>query len=668
MCRKLTCLISFVSMLIVAGSAAGQSGTGLRAEYYLWSGSSPPAREDAFRDLFVTRIDPQIYCYWNPGFQAVHPDGLKPDFKIPPPPGLRSDYFAIRWSGEIEALKTEAYTFITGSDDGVRVWLNGELIIDDWTDHDRTEDTSDPVNLVAGRKYPLVVEGYENAGEAEWEFYWQSPSTAREPVPQEVLYPAVKSQDFPASNPVPADEAVLKDTWATLEWTAGPRAASHDVYFGDSQADVDAGTGDTFRGNQPTKNFVVGFPGFPYPDGLVPGTTYYWRIDEVNTAEPNSPWKGPVWSFTVAPLTAFGPNPADGADAAALDAKLTWKPGFGAKLHFVYFGEDFDTVSNAAGGPPTGLTTYDPGALDAAKVYYWRVDEFDGAATHKGDVWSFTTLGAVARPRPSFGEANVKQTRMLRWTAGDHAASHQVYFGTNEAAVRNAGTNSPQYKGDKQLGDEKYDPGLLDWDTTYYWRVDEVNSLNPDSPWKGNVWHFTTANFFVVDDFEDYTDNDAANEAIWQSWIDGFDVPENGSQVGNTLPPYAEITIVHGGFQSMPYSYDVDQKYAEATMTLTYPRNWTDKGVTTLTIWFRGDWINVAAPMYVVVNGSAVVNSDPSATRRDVWTQWNIPLQTFADEGVDLTNVNTIALGFGDKANPQAGGSGVVYFDDIQLH
>ncbi len=668
MCKKRVYLICFVSMLMVTGSAAGQSGTGLRAEYHHWAGSSPPAREVAFRDLVAVRIDPQIYCYWNPGFQTAPSPHGQTGWYIPPPPGLRSDYFAVRWSGELEALATEAYTFITGSDDGVRMWLNGVLIIDDWTDHDRTEDTSDPVDLVKGRKYPIVVEGYENGGEAEWQLYWQSPSMARESVPQRVLYPTVKAQDYPASNPIPADGAMIKDTWATLQWTPGPKAVSHDVYFGDNRDDVDAGTGEAARGNQLQTNFVVGFPGFPYPDGLVSGTTYYWRIDEVNDADPNSPWRGPIWSFTVAPLTAFGPDPADGGEAVKLDARLTWQPGFGAKLHFAYFGDNFDTVESAAGAPPTGLATYAPSGLKAAKVYFWRVDEFDGVATHKGPVWSFTTLGAVGSPRPSFGELNVSHMRTLRWTAGDDAASHQVYFGTDKAAVRNANTTSPQSKGTKQLGEEKYDPGLLEWNTTYYWRIDEVNTVNPNSPWKGNVWPFTTANFFVVDDFENYTDNDAANEAIWQSWTDGFGVAENGSQVSNTMPPYAEQTIVHSGFQSMPFSYDIDQKYAEATLTPTYPSNWTEKGVTTLTIWFRGDFINVVAPMYVAINGAAVVNSDAGATRRDVWTRWNIPLQAFADKGVDLTNVNSLALGFGDKASPKAGGSGTVYFDDIQLH
>jgi len=109
--------------------------------------------------------------------------------------------------------------------------------------------------------------------------------------------------------------------------------------------------------------------------------------------------------------------------------------------------------------------------------------------------------------------------------------------------------------------------------------------------------------------------------------------------------------------------------YSEATLTLTYPRDWTEKGVTTLTIWFRGIADNAAESLYVALNGNAVVTHDnPNAAQAETWTQWNIDLQAFADQGVNLTNVDTISLGLGDKNNPQAGGSGTMYFDDIRLY
>ncbi len=475
-----------------------------------------------------------------------------------------------------------------------------------------------------------------------------------------------------AYSPIPDNGTLFEDTWVSLSWSPGGNAASHDVYLGDNFDDVNAGAESVFQGNHGSTFFVVGFPGFPYPDGLVPGTTYYWRIDEVNDTEPNSPWKGKVWSFSIPPRTAYFPEPADGAESVDLNVKLSWTGGFGVKLHYVYLGDNFDDVNNATGGLPQGTTSYTPGPLTLGKTYYWRVDEFDIINTYKGDVWSFTTEGAVESLDPANGAVDVKQTQILSWLPGDLAASHQVYFGADKAVVRNADTSSPEYKGTMDLGSESYEPGILEWNTTYYWRIDEANNVNPDSPWVGPVWSFTTANFLIVDDFESYNDidpPDPGSNRIFEAWPDGYEIPTNGALVGNEFPPYAEQSIVHGGVQSMPYIYDNSVGNSEATHTLEYPRDWTEKGVDTLTIWFRGSSANAAETLYVALNGSAVVSHDnPDAAQTGSWTEWSIPLQAFADQGVNLTDVNTIGIGFGDRSNPQAGGSGTMYFDDIRLY
>ncbi|MFZ2148247.1 MAG: PA14 domain-containing protein [Sedimentisphaerales bacterium] len=641
------------------------------------------------------------------------------------------------------------------------------------------------------------------------------------PMSQEEIQSVMQAEPWPyAWGPIPADGALHPDTWVNLGWLPGPFAVSHDVYFGDSFDDVNDGAEGTFQGNQTATFLVAGFPGFAFPGGLVPGTMYYWRIDEVNKLNPNSPWKGDVWSFLVPPKKAYKPAPVLGARFIDPSVTLTWTAGYGAKLHTVYFGDNFDDVNNATGGLPKGAATYTPDPLELGKTYYWRVDEFDGVTTYRGDVWSFTTAGpggglradyfkgrnlmnraltridpqinfnwsgapdeavgqdnfsvrwtgeveaaftetytfytnsddgvrlwvdgqqlvdnwtvhtntensgninlaagqtysvvmeyydnegvAVAelrwssprtpkqlipqaalslpvrasRSKPSNGAVDVKQTQILSWSPGDYAASHQVYFGTDEDAVKNADTSSPEYKGSRNLGSESYDPGKLQWDTTYYWRVDEVNNVNPDSPWVGNLWSFTTANFLIVDDFEDY---DIGNNEIWWSWKDGLGYaahgnepacPGNGtgSMVGDeTTGSYCEETIVHGGSQSMPLFYDNSiLRYSEAEKTLTYPRDWTENGVSTLSIWFRGIADNAAETLYVALNGNAIVTNDnPNAAQIGTWTAWNIDLQAFADQGVNLANVNTLALRLGNKKNPQAGGSGTMYFDDIRLY
>ena len=479
-----------------------------------------------------------------------------------------------------------------------------------------------------------------------------------------------------ASKPIPDNGAIVEDTWASLGWTGGQAAASYDVYFGDNLDDVKNGTGDAPRGNHASNFFVAGFPGYPYPDGLVPGTTYYWRIDEVQTD--GTVQEGTIWSFKIPSKTATNPDPADGAEFVDTDVIFSWKPGFGAKLHTIYFGDDFDTVNDATGGSPQGTTTYSPGPLESEKVYYWRVDEFDAADTYKGDVWSFTTLGAVGNPQPANEALDVKQTQILSWTPADTAVSSDVYLGADKDAVKDATTASPEYKGNKAIGGETLDPGTLEWDTPYYWRVDAVYA---DKTVKGLVWGFTTADFLVVDDFEDY---DVGNNEIWWAWKDGLgyaahgDEPAHpgngtGSAVGDeTTASYTEETIVHGGNQSMPMWYDNNKegylKYSEVELTLDYPRDWTVKDVNTLTLYFRGGSQNAAEQMYIALNGSAVVaHDDPGASQISIWTGWNIELQAFADQGVNLANVNTISIGLGDKTNPQAGGSGKMYFDDIRL-
>ena len=616
---------------------------------------------------------------------------------------------------------------------------------------------------------------------------------------------------FKASDPDPADGAIYEDTWATLSWTAGEAAVSHDVYISTNQAEVESGAAEAFFGNQAMNYIVVGFPGFPFPEGLQPGSTYYWRVDEINEGHPDSPWTGDVWSFTVPPKKAWKPVPPNGAKFIDVDVDLSWNPGWGAKMHTVYFGETFDDVNDATGGMIQISTSYPLDSLEMNKTYYWRVDEFDGAATYKGDVWSFTTTsggggvlgeyfnnttltgepvltridpqidfnwGATTpgaplqdnswsvrwtadlnvlftdtytfsvnseggtrlwidgqqvinmwvswvptryaslpmylesgihslrlefadfdrdaqqqlywsapsvaeqiipagplqlpnmarRPNPLDGAVDVRQAPILKWVAGYSAVSHQIYFGTDEEAVRSAGVGSPEDKGAKDRGDETLDPGPLESGVTYYWRVDEVNDLQPDSPWIGNVWSFTTADFLIIDDFEDYTDDDVAGEAVWQSWIDGFGVADNGAQAGNLLPPYCEQTIVHGGLQSMPFLYNNALGVLNSEVSLALGgMDLTQKGGTELKMWFRGDAANDAVPMYVALDNARVNHPDPAATQLDEWVEMSVDLQSFVLLGANPSSANKLAIGAGDGSAASAG-AGTLYIDDIGVH
>ncbi len=631
-----------------------------------------------------------------------------------------------------------------------------------------------------------------------------------------------------AYEPTPADGALNEGTVVSLGWLPADAAVSHDVYFGSSFDEVNEGAESTYYGNQSTLYFVAGLPGSPYPGGLVPGTTYYWRIDEVE-ADGTTVHKGDIWSFTVPSKSAYFPDPADGAKFIESNAKLSWTPGFEAIFHTVYFSDNFDDVNDANGGPMEPVIGHNPGPLEPGKTYYWRVDEFDAVDTYKGAVWSFTTAGpgggvrgdyyrgmdlsihtlrridpqinftwgdgepdpsvgannfsvrwtsevevafterytfytntddgarlwvdrkqlvndwtdhgveensgtidlvagrfytivmeyyengggAVAQlswssprtpkqlipqaalsplikagnPNPANGATDVKHAGILKWRAGSHAVSHQVYFGTDKEAVRNADTGSPEYKGPRALGAESYDPGLLEWDTSYYWRVDEVNDLDPNSPWVGSIWSFTTANFPVVDDFEGY---DVGNDEIWWAWKDGLGYAAHdnepaylgngtGSAVGDeNTASYTEETIVHGGRQSMPLSYDNNKQgylnYSEVELTLSHPRDWTENEVNVLSLWFYGDPSNAPERMYVAIANSTgtsavVYHDDDNAVSINIWTEWNIPLTEFSNQGVVLTDVDRIAIGIGTRGNMTIpGASGKVYIDDIRLY
>ncbi|MEE9508395.1 MAG: hypothetical protein V3V44_03825 [Anaerolineales bacterium] len=222
------------------------------------------------------------------------------------------------------------------------------------------------------------------------------------------------------------------------------------------------------------------------------------------------------------------------------------------------------------------------------------------------------------------------------------------------------------------MADASHGPLSLDLGKNYFWRVDEVNDAETPSTWPGEVWNFTTIKSLVIDDFESYNDiieGEPGSNRIYNAWVDGYDDPTNGSQVGHLDPPFYEETIVLTGNQSMPFFYDNSVGNSEATLALSSQQDWTLKGVRELSLWFRGEPNNAAENLYVALNGNAVVNHDNhDAVITTTWTQWNIDLTRFADQGVNLTDVDSISIGVGDKTNPQSGGSGIMYFDNIGLY
>jgi hypothetical protein len=214
---------------------------------------------------------------------------------------------------------------------------------------------------------------------------------------------------------------------------------------------------------------------------------------------------------------------------------------------------------------------------------------------------------------------------------------------------------------------------------TYYWKVDEVNEAEEPVLWAGDVWDFTVIDYLVVDDFESYNDfnpDDPNSNRVFFAWLDGWQIPTNGSVVGYAEAPFCEQTIVHGGNQSMPLEYDNTSTAvtSEAGRTWDSPQDWTANGIEELSVMVRGEETNTPDVLYVAIQDAAGKKAVlPHPDGADVvltasWAEWVTNLQDAAAQGVDLARVKALHLGVGDQTNPTQRGAGLVYIDDIRVY
>jgi len=274
--------------------------------------------------------------------------------------------------------------------------------------------------------------------------------------------------------------------------------------------------------------------------------------------------------------------------------------GFGFKdvsIEYSVNGIDYQTLDTAhefAQAP--GQTNYahntiiDLGGVPAKYVKLTANSNWGGILDQYGlsEVRFFYISVYAREPDPDSGATDISIGTIdkpidvtLGFRAGREAAKHEVYLSTDEQAVID-GTAAVT-----TVTDARYGPLSLDLGNTYYWRIDEVNEAETPATWQGDIWNFTIQEYFVLDDFEDY--NDFPPDEIYSTWQDGWNDPANGSQVGYLNAPYAEQAVVHGGNQAMPYFYDNSSGYSEATMMLSSQRrDWTMRGIGSLSLWFRG--------------------------------------------------------------------------------
>ena len=248
------------------------------------------------------------------------------------------------------------------------------------------------------------------------------------------------------------------------------------------------------------------------------------------------------------PGQASNPDPADGAVNVSVSATLSWTAASNTDSHDVYFGTNSPPPfqGNQAG------TTFGPGLLSNDTIYYWRIDEVNANGTTQGDVWSFTTEplpgppGPAAAPVPADGATGVSIDVDLSWTAGSGAASHDVYFGTNP---------TPAFQGNQATN--SFDPGTLAFDTTYYWRIDEVNGFGTTP---GDSWSFTTAT-------EPQGDVVTITKAEWKASRQELKVNATSSE-----QPDAELTLVGFGqmtFKKNKYEFKIKKVDNPGTVTVT---------------------------------------------------------------------------------------------------
>jgi hypothetical protein len=332
--------------------------------------------------------------------------------------------------------------------------------------------------------------------------------------------------------------------------------------------------------------------------------------------------------------------------------------GFGAKDVTVEYSADGATWTPLDGVPEfargTGVATYaantivDLGGVMARYVRLTITSNWGGLAPQAGlsEVRFFSIPVQARMPEPADGSTGVNIDTTLDWRPGRDAASHQVYFGTDDEALTLVDTSA----------EHGYTPASLDFGTTYYWRIDGVGD---DDVYPGEVWSFTTQEYTTVDDFESYNDDD---NRIYNAWIDGLtDAAMGGSQVGYDASPFAEKTVLYGGEQSMPLIYNGSR--SEAERTFDPPQDWSGHGITALALFFHGDPDNAGAPLYVKINGTkATYNNGAASTTSPFWKQWNIDL---ASLGVNLKSVRTLTIGVGDGS---ASAAGTIFIDEIRLY
>ena len=265
---------------------------------------------------------------------------------------------------------------------------------------------------------------------------------------------------------------------------------------------------------------------------------------------------------------------------------------------------------------------------------------------------------AACIPIPADGAKNVPLDTILTWSTGQKADKHIVHFGTD---LTNIGASAGGPSEPPQLQDANtFDPGKLELGTTYYWRIDEVNDQNV---WPGKVWSFTTTDYLVIDDFEQYNSSTGPNRNLISDTWKNFNVGLSTQYAHKCSKQSMVINLL---------DYNTGRYTEKTVRTFSPPQDWTVAGMEALELFLSDHTENSHALIYIALNDGnnealVLYPDDSNNITNDIWHAWRIDLQEFQD--IDLSNIESMTIGFyPDPDYPSGGGNGSFYFDDIRLY
>jgi YVTN family beta-propeller protein len=379
--------------VIPAAPPTGGAGTGLKADYY--NGMN-------FGTLAISRTDPTVNFNWGVG--------------APPGTGLGIDLFSVRWSGQVQPLYTQTYTFYTNTDDGVRLYVNGVLIIDSFIDQAATERVG-TIALTAGQKYDIVMEYFENGGDAVATLSWSSASQAKQIIPQTQLYPAGAPPALGAPTITSSSAAA---TTVTINWGAVSGATGYTARLGTASGTY---TTNTPVGNVLTHTFT----------GLTAGTTYYLTVAATNATTTSVNATQATQTTTGATLAA---PTITSSSAAATTVTINWGAVSGATGYTARLGTASGTYTTNT--PVGNVLTHTFTGLANGTTYYLAVAATNATTTsvNSTQVTQTTTGATLAAPTISSSSAG-NGSATINWGAVTGATGYTVKYGTTSGTYPN---------------------------------------------------------------------------------------------------------------------------------------------------------------------------------------------------------------------------------------